>query len=147
MTAQTGQRSFRPALKRLYQEAAHYFTTALENGGRQTCIDCSQETVLLTVAHSDQLPLLVPYPPLYMLISECPHCGTGFSVVMAVVMVHPVVQQFIARHPRWIVESDRLTSYAGQLAIQHRLVDLSSASRLNIFVSPDTLRVLGTVQD
>jgi hypothetical protein len=65
---------------------------------------------------------------------------------MAAAMVHPEVQQFIARHPRWIVEPDRLTSYAGQPAIQHRLVDVSSASRLNVFVSPETLQVLGLVE-
>lgn len=147
MTAQTGLHSFRPALKRLYQDAARYFTTALENGGRQTCIDCSQESVHIIVADPDQAALSISYPPLFMLISQCPRCGTGFSVGMAASMIQPEVQQFIAQHPRWITEPDRLTAYAGHQAIQHRFVDLSSASRLSIFVSPDTLRVLGTVQE
>jgi RNA polymerase sigma factor (sigma-70 family) len=144
---QTSLHSFRPALKRLYQDAAHYFNTALQNGGRQTCIDCSQETVHITVAHPDQLMLSIPYPPLYMLVSRCPRCGPDFSVGMAAVLIHPEIQQFIARHPRWITEPDRLIEYVGQLAIQHRLVDVNSAARLNVFVSPETLQVLGTIEE
>ncbi len=146
ITNQAVLRSFRPALKRLYQDATRYFSAALRNDGRQTCIDCCQAPVRVTVSHPDEVALPIPYPPLYMLISECPRCGPGFSVVMAAAMVHPEVQQFIARHPRWIVEPDRLTSYAGQPAIQHGLVDVSSASRLNVFVSPETLQVLDLIE-
>ena len=146
ITNQAALRSFRPALKHLYQDATRYFSAALQNDGGQTCIDCFQAPVRVTVSHPDQVALPSPYPPLYMLISECPRCGPGFSVVMAAAMVHPEVQQFIARHPRWIVEPDRLTTYAGQLAIQHGLADVGSASRLNVFVSPETLQVLGLIE-
>jgi RNA polymerase sigma-70 factor (ECF subfamily) len=146
ITNQTVLHSFRPALKRLYQDATRYFSAALRDGGRQTCIDCCQAPARITVTHPDEVTLPIAYPPLYMLISQCPRCGPGFSMVMAAVIVHPEVQQFIARHPRWIVEPDCLASYAGQLAIHHRLVDVSSASRLNVFVSPETLQVLGLIE-
>jgi RNA polymerase sigma factor (sigma-70 family) len=147
MVSLAGLHSFRPALKRLYQEAAHYFAAALANGGWATCLDCAREPVQIRVAASDQAAIPGFHPPLFMLVAECPRCAPGFSVVMAAFMVHPAVEQFIEQHPRWVIEPDRLTEYAGQPAICHRLAAFTNPARLNLFISPETLQVLGVIAE
>lgn len=60
---------------------------------------------------------------------------------------HPLVEDFWARHPRWVTEPDVLTEYKGTRAIRFRMADLASASRLTLFAQYPTLRVLAAFQE
>ncbi len=126
--------------------AADYFTTALANGGRQRCLDCRAPITIRVVAY-EQFALSGPIPHHFLLAHECPNCGPNLSVAFAACWAHPIVQQFTARHPRWVMEPDTLERCAGQPAIRMRLVDFLSAARLTIFAHPQTLQVLATFEE
>ncbi len=145
-----GQRAFRPALKRLF-----HLTSLLVSGledGAYTCPMCVVHQPV-RVLHPDELAAVYPDSlnidiSRSILVLDCPLCQTRVeSVVDGCLWPLPIVQRFVAEHPRTISEAEIMVEHAGQLAICLRLTDITSAARLTVLVHHRTLRVLATFQE
>jgi RNA polymerase sigma factor (sigma-70 family) len=135
-----GQRTFRPAIKRLWQRASQFFSSALAQGGQHLCLGC-------------QRPLLIHIrPPLhpsslqagehFVLNYDCPACGPSDSSALLACICHPAIQRFLAEHPRVVLEPDREESFEGSRAMQFRLAEVTSARRLTVFADRHSAQVL-----
>jgi RNA polymerase sigma factor (sigma-70 family) len=151
-----GMRSFRPAYKRVMRFIHAYFLPGLISG-RLACESCGTlQPLRLTRAderlderesrhddHHQQSSLLM--------IVQCPACRAcgrhqAATGVAALLWTQPVIQRFLDSHPRSITEPETLIDYRGQLAVRIRLTDISSAARLTLVASPQTLQVLASFQ-
>jgi RNA polymerase sigma factor (sigma-70 family) len=147
LVALNGQYSFRPALKRVMQWASEYIIEGLASGV-QRCPQCGE----LRPAHllrSDELAFSSPSPlPALHFVFRCPACDETIEISAVVSLwPHPLVQRFMAQHPRWIHEPGTLVHYAGQPAIQVNMIDMTSRARLTLFAHPRTFQILATQQE
>jgi RNA polymerase sigma factor (sigma-70 family) len=141
-----GTRSFHPALKRLITFLKHHYardyTQALQTGWHP-CPSCRGPVPIHLIA-----PGYAPgiFPDQWCLVFTCPRCGriaspAAFATCWAHPEVIPTALQFIEAHPRWIMEPDLLTTYAGQPAIRFRLSDIGGTAQLTILSDAQTLQV------
>jgi RNA polymerase sigma factor (sigma-70 family) len=141
-----GIRSFHPALKRLITFLKHHYardyTQALQTGWHP-CPGCHGPVPihLVTPGHDPGT-----FPDQWCLVFTCPKCGriaspAAFATCWAHPEVIPTALQFIEAHPRWIIEPDLLTAYAGQSAIRFQLSDVAGTAQLTILSDARTLQV------
>jgi RNA polymerase sigma factor (sigma-70 family) len=142
-----GTRTFRPALKRLIvylkRHYAQDYSDALQRGWH-ACPSCRHPAPVRLVEPGHGLNA---FPSQWCLVFTCPTCGriispAAFATYWGRPEVAPVALQFIEAHPRWIMEPDVVTPYAGQSAIQFRLTDVTGGAQLTIFSNARTLQVL-----
>jgi len=138
--APPGLRSFRPAFKRAIQAFPSFLTQALMTG-YQSCPMCQREAKLQRVELQTLPP---PFFSRFCIVLKCVQCGTILSNAIAACLSDAQAQQFMTQHPHSITEPEELVEYRGQAAIRARLTDIMSASRLALFMHPQTLKVLGT---
>nr|MBA2287710.1 sigma-70 family RNA polymerase sigma factor [Ktedonobacteraceae bacterium] len=133
-------RSFRPAFKRVLQTFPRFYSQAFTTGSHP-CPMCKQEAKFQGIK-PQMLP--EPFSQHYCIVLQCPQCGTVTATAITACLFDAQAQQFMAQHPRTIVEPEQLVEYKGQPAMRARLTDLMSASRLTLFIHPQTLQVLDT---
>jgi RNA polymerase sigma factor (sigma-70 family) len=141
-----GIRSVHPALKRLItflkRHYARDYTQALQTGWHP-CPSCQSPVPIELVAPGNDPGT---FPDQWCLVFTCPTCGriaspAAFATCWAHPRVIPAALQFIEVHPRWIIEPDLLTTYAGQSAIRFRLSDFAGTAQLTILSDAQTLQV------
>lgn len=140
-----GMRSFRPALKRMWQYVTPFITEGLI-AGSQACPRCGARQ---SVRLSD--PERQPAGPRWIginVLMDCPSCGGSSDTNAALLaLLHPDVQRFMAHLPRWHSEPETLLEHLGRPALQIRLADALSAARLTLLLDRQTLRVLACESD
>lgn len=141
-----GSRAFGPALKRTIQTIYGYYAEALAHGGRQNCHTCGQPIQVAVVP----ITALFPAAPVaiqshFSMSYTCPRCQTrSDAFAIAALYTHPAMQDFIDRHPRWMIEPEQVCDFEGQQAIRFVLADVANAARLTIFAARATLEILAT---
>ncbi len=135
-----GLRSFRPAIKRAVIELPRLYKQALV----QRFVRCPECGKRVAVHGVEQRTLASPFLSRFYVVMECPNDGTCLAGIISVCFDHPTAQQFFVDHPRCIFGSERLIERGGQEVIQVQLIDVMSASILNLFVSPRTLDIVDT---
>jgi RNA polymerase sigma-70 factor (ECF subfamily) len=136
----SGLTSFRPAWKRIQRLAIDYWF-------RQHCFWCRSSVPIRLVSLAEMPAWLQPWHGLRF-VRECPVCGSNSSFfVGAFVWLHPLAQDFVTQHPRWINEPEIVTEFAGQPVFRARLTDITSAARLTLMLHRDTLEVLACFQE
>ena len=145
-----GLRSFRPALKRVWQ-AVNNIGTGLVSG-QHPCPICGVPR-MVRVLHPDEFAIAYPSSPnipvqYSLLVQDCPACNIHVeTIVEGILMLHPLIQRFMADYPRAILEPEIIVVYAEQPAIRMRLTDITSAARLTLLAHSRTLQVLATFQE
>jgi RNA polymerase sigma factor (sigma-70 family) len=135
--------TFRPALKRLNQTMIPYIREGLSPQGHR-CMQCGRQ-VRVQIEHSDEMPLRVQQQQYYAIEQcRCPERSrlSTFAAAGVARYGHPVIDQFIAEHPRWVREPSVLTEFQGQPAFRFAMVDLSGAARCTYFADTQMLDVL-----
>jgi len=131
-------RSFRPALKRTVRVMV---ASAMHSLQAQTCWRCGGPAqVRITDDMEDFIPDLVQF----WFRVDCPTCGPGGMPAGLLVNIHPAMQQFMNRYPRWIMEPGLALEYAGQPALRLQFRDATGNARLTILAHRQTLQVLAT---
>ncbi len=132
-------KSFRPAWNRVQQVATEHWTSMPH---RQVCPYCRGYVEVRLLRSGEFLPWLTPWQGLRFAM-ECPSCDAHNSYyVGGAIWLHPVAQQFMKQHPRWVNEPEVLVDYAGQPAFRVCLTDFTSAVRLIMLLHTQTLQVL-----
>lgn len=141
-----GIRSFRPAWKRTMQTVTHLARQGLAQGWHP-CPECGTPAAVRVINAEEEHSLKGPYR--FWVGWHCPRCTSDrypsigtISADDVVYWSHPALRQFILQHARWVSEPDQEAEYAGQPAIQFRLVDVSSGARRIILAHRQTLEVL-----
>jgi RNA polymerase sigma factor (sigma-70 family) len=138
-------RSFRPAIKRVMQAGAEFYQTCLN---QQQCPVCQSTVQIQIIDRSTLVPPYSLYDALPLGIYarvDCPSCGTSFCEAYIPVLRNPAIRDFLLR-PRVRYEPATFTTYEGSDAISFRLVDLSSTETLTILAHPQTLHLMGAIQ-
>jgi len=145
MSELCGLRSFRPAFKRALQVGTDYWASPYR---RQTCSCCGKPVHVQLIGHDETPSWLAWSWQGLRFVMECYFCDSHMSqYVGGILWLHPLAQDFIKNHPRWINTAEKLTEYANQPALQISLVDVMSAARLTILVHRETLQVLASFQE
>lgn len=132
-----GLSSFRPALKRLFQNLRTLFYTPLTQGN---CFQC-HEPAQISIIDSNSIAFPVP-PDHYWIRTICPKCGISATDISTIYIAYPDVLQFMDKHERCIMEPCQLLEYKGRPAICVRLTDVTSAEQLTIFLDTHNLQLL-----
>ena len=135
-----GLRSFRPAIKRTIIELPRLYKQALAQRFMM-CPECGKRA---TVRDVEQHTIGFPFSNRFYMVIDCPTDGTSLSGIISVCFAHPTALQFFVDHPRCIFGSEQLIERGGQEVIQVQLIDVISASILNLFISPRTLDIVDT---
>jgi RNA polymerase sigma factor (sigma-70 family) len=139
-----GYKSFRPAFNRTQQVAADYWTSC---STRQKCPYCEAPIKLRLTKPNEPLPSIPPWRGLRT-VMECPSCDSlNSNYIGGWTWLHPLAQQFMTEHPRWVNEPEVLVEYVGQPAIRVRLADITSAARLTCMVHRQTFEILKIFQE
>jgi RNA polymerase sigma factor (sigma-70 family) len=134
-----GLKSFRPALKRVQQVATEHWASMPH---RQACPYCREPVKVRLLRSGESLPWLTPWQGLRFTM-ECSSCDAHNSYyVGSAIWLHPLAEQFMTRHPRWINEPESLVEYAGQPAFRVCLTDITCAARLIMLLHVQTMQVL-----
>ncbi len=139
-----GLKSFRRAWNRAQQVGVSYWSATRT---RKTCFYC-QASVETWLAEPGQWigNVIRPWQG-YRLVIHCPSCDSLNTVYAGgLVWQHPLTQQFIRAHPRWIHEPEVMTAYSGMPALRVTFSDLTSNARLTFLLHAETLHVLTTFQ-
>ncbi|HEV8191193.1 MAG TPA: sigma-70 family RNA polymerase sigma factor [Ktedonobacterales bacterium] len=135
-----GLRSFRPALKRMWQHVTPYVTEGLIMGS-QACPRCGARLSVRLSGPGTQADNHGRSG--VNVVMDCPRCGSHSDANAAMlVLLHPDAQRFMIRHPRWHSEPEILLEHLGRPALQIQLMDALSAARLTILLDRQTLHVL-----
>jgi len=135
-----GLRSFRPAIKRAILELPRLSTQSLAQRFMR-CPECGKRAMVHGV---EQCTIASPFLNRFYVVMVCPNDGTSLAGIISVCFDHPTAQQFFVDHPRCIFGSEQLIERGGQEVIQVQLIDVASASTLNLFVSPRTQDIVDT---
>ncbi len=140
-----GLKSFRPAFKRVLQVATAYWASP---HNRQTCCHCGKPAHVQLIGYDETPSWLSESWQGLRFVMECSFCDSHMSqYVGGILWLHPLAQDFIKNHPRWINTPEKLTEYANQAALRVSLVDVMSAARLTILIHRETLQVLASFQE
>lgn len=129
-----GYSSFRPAIKRILQQAGELLFT------RSTCFRCNKPASI-RIIHSSGITFPLP-PDRYWVRTECPNCGVNETDIVTFFVSHSAVQHFIMQHEHFISEPYQLLEHDGSTVICARLTDVMSADQLTILLDTQTLRIL-----
>jgi RNA polymerase sigma factor (sigma-70 family) len=136
-----GLHSFRPAIKRLYQQIRERLWLPLTRG---TCFQC-HGPVLVSIIDSGDVSFPVP-PDHYWIRAECPKCGTSFpSEISSILASHPVVAEFLLQHERCVLEPHRLLEHDGRAVICVGIADVLSAEQLTLLLDVHTLQLIAAL--
>lgn len=142
MTSLDDVSTFRPALKRVFQELSKY---APWNATAGLCLYCQgPASIRIFPSAESQAPLP---PGRYWISIDCPKCGDNCSDIATLVIAHPAIQRFLIEHERCISEPYRLIEYNGAQVICACLVDLTSAAKLTALIDTQTFRCLATFSE
>ena len=137
LVSMEGLRSFRPALKRLYQHIGERFWRPLTKGA---CFKC-HGPALVSIIDSSEVSFPVP-PDHYWVRTACPQCGTSTTDISTVIVSYPLVHQFVLQHERCITEPAQLLEREGRPVICAKLTDVLSAEQLIVLLDAHTLQLL-----
>lgn len=140
-------RSFRPAIKRMFQACSDFYGTALNKGHCNICQSPVQLHVLDRDTACNYDDIYHPLLPMVHVLVDCPRCGGFLTIVITTHLNNTLVHNFLLNHPRVLCEPDALTAYAGQDAIRSRVSDLNSGERLTIMTHPETLQVMAIISE
>ncbi len=140
-----GLRSFRPALKRMWQYVTPYVSEGLIMGS-QRCSRCGSRQSARLAGPENQADnhrwggVNV--------VMDCPRCGSHSDTNSAILaLLHPDAQRFMNQHPRWHSEPETLLEHLGRPALQIRLADALSTEHLTLLLDCQTLHVLACTND
>jgi hypothetical protein len=134
----TGLSSFRPALSRLFSRPMYKLMASMI----PLCPVCGGPGHRqVTKPDPTQAPGDFSY-----IVTDCPRCGVIASQLSIVSWGHPATQAWKARHPRYVLLPDTPTTFCGMPAIRISSAEVASSARLDVFVDPTTLAVLGIVE-
>src|SRR5262249_29880407 len=134
--------SFRPALKRLVQVMQPYFAQAVVRGW-QPCLQCKTVVPVRIIGPDEPCEVLPRRWPGLSLVLACSSCGNAsFTCTGIVSLWDAAALDFMAHHPRWVIEPERLVDYEGQPAMRIRLADIASTARFTLFVHVQSWQVL-----
>ena len=147
-------RSFRPAIKTAIQD--HLDTVAHYQEGYAHCPRCGAHAPMQVMRLDAYWKRFVPGietlsddPELAQtaasphLVQHCTTCAFHFiSIASTHTDAHPAVQCFHKHHPRSVMSIPTNVEYQGLPAICHHYTDLTSSSRLTIFVHQQNLQIL-----
>lgn len=147
LVALNGQYSFRPALKRVMQWASEYISEGLASGA-QRCPRCGLVRPVRLPGVDELTNVSPPRVIDLQWLFRCPECDETIEISAVIAAwSHPLVQQFMALHPRWIYEPLVLVQYTDQPAIQVNMIDITSRAHLTLFAHPRTFQILATQQE
>jgi RNA polymerase sigma-70 factor (ECF subfamily) len=129
-----GYSSFRPAIKRVLQQAGELLFT------RSTCFRCNKPASI-RIIHSSCATHPLP-PDRYWVCTECPNCGVNETDISTSFVSHPVVHRFFVQHEHFINEPYQLLEHDGSMVICARLTDVMSADQLTVLLDTQMLRIL-----
>lgn len=132
-----GFRSFRPAIKRLFQNIGERVWIPLTTG---TCFHC-HGPALVSIIHSSCIAFPMPSDR-YWVRTECPKCGMSTSDIATTFVSHPLVHRFFVQHERCIIEPYQVLEHDGRAVICARLTDVMSAEQLTVLLDMRTLHIL-----
>jgi len=132
-----GLSSFRPAIKRLFQNIGERFWIPLTKGA---CFQC-QGPALVSIIDSRDVSFPVP-PDRYWIRTACPQCGISTTDIATAFLSYPMVTRFLLQHERCITEPYRLLEHEGRPVICVRLTDVMSAEQLTFLLDAQTLHLL-----
>jgi RNA polymerase sigma factor (sigma-70 family) len=137
LVSMEGLSSFRPAIKRLYQQIGERFWGPLTKG---TCFMC-HGPAQISIIGSSEVSFPVP-PDRYWVYAVCPKCGESTTDIGTVFLSYPPVYQFLLQHDRCITEPPQFLEHEGRLVICARLTDITSADQLALLLDARTLQLL-----
>ena len=137
LVSMDGLSSFRPAIKRLYQNIGERFWIPLT---KSACPQC-HGPALVSIIDSSNVSFPVP-PDHYWVRTACSKCGISTTDISTVFISYPVVNRFLLQHERCIYEPYQLLEYEGRPAICVRFTDLMSADQLTVLLDVQTLHLL-----
>jgi RNA polymerase sigma factor (sigma-70 family) len=137
LVSMEGFRSFRPAIKRLFQTIGERVRMPLSTG---TCFQC-EGPALVSIVHSSNIALPIP-PDRYWLCTQCPRCGRSASDIASTFVSHPLVYRFFLQHERCISEPYHVLEHDGRAVICARLTDVGSADQLTVLLDVQSLHIL-----
>ncbi len=135
-----GLRSFRPAIKRVITGSPQFCKQAIVQRFA-ICPECGKKA---SVPGVEQHTIGFPFLNRFYMVMDCPNDGTSLVGIISVCLDHPAVQQFFTDHPRCTFGSEQLIERGGREVIKVQLIDVASASILNLFISPRTLDIVDT---
>lgn len=132
-----GLSSFRPAIKRLYQQIRERFWIPLTKGA---CFQCNGPA-LVSIIDSSEVAFPVP-PDHYWVHTACPKCGISTTDIATVFISYPMVTRFLLQHERCIGEPYQVLEHEGRPVICVRGTDVTSADQLTLLLDMQTLHIL-----
>ena len=137
LVSMEGFRSFRPAIKRLYQKIGERFWIPLTKGA---CFQCNGPALFSIIDSSD---VSFPVPPdHYWVRTACSKCGISTTDIATVIVSYPIVTRFLLQHERCISEPHQLLENEGRPVMCARFTDVMSADQLTILLDVQTLHLL-----
>jgi RNA polymerase sigma factor (sigma-70 family) len=137
LVSMEGLSSFRPAIKRLFQNIGERFCIPLTKG---VCFQCHGPALVSIIGSSD-VSFTVP-PDHYWVRTACQKCGTSTTDISTVFVSYPIVNRFLVQHERCISEPYQLLEHEGRPVICVRLTDVMSADQLTVLLDVQTLHLL-----
>ncbi|HLX58443.1 MAG TPA: RNA polymerase sigma factor [Ktedonobacteraceae bacterium] len=137
LVSMEGLSSFRPAIKRLFQNIGERFWIPLTKGA---CPQCNG-SALVSIIDSSNVSFPVP-PDRYWVRSACSKCGISTTDISTVFISYPIVNRFVVQHERCISEPYQLFEHDGRPVICARLTDVMSADQLTVLLDVQTLHIL-----
>lgn len=142
-----GVRAFRPALTRAMRALEAHGRRALSSGC-DVCLHCGtavQRKVVTADAYPDALP---PSSRRHWLVAHCPRAGCPglgpWAAAEPVLWSTPAARQFMACHPRWVLDPEDEGHWEERPAILLHMADRDSGARLTVVVDAGTLGALAT---
>jgi len=137
LVSMEGLSSFRPAIKRLYQNIGERFWIPLTKGA---CFQC-HGPALVSIIDSSDVSFPVP-PDHYWVRTACSKCGISTTDIATVIVSYPIITRFLLQHERCISEPYQVLEHEGRPVICARLTDVMSANQLTVLLDMQTLHIL-----
>jgi len=136
-------KTFRPAFKRLMQMGMVHLLPALRSPMR--CSTCGLSVQACVSPGRDLQPWSAHsqlYHDRFFVAVHCPNCGlTAVGAGGLAGLRSPEVEQFMATHERWIVESEAAIEFRGHPALRFLMRDRTTGDRITYVADAHTLDV------
>src|SRR5258708_3529268 len=137
LVSMAGLSSFRPAIKRLFQNMGERFWISLTKGA---CFQC-HGPALVSIIDSSDVSFPVP-PDHYWIRTACPKSGISTTDIATAIVSYPIINRFLVQHERCISEPHQLLEHEGRPVICARFTDVTSADQLTVLLDMQTLHIL-----
>lgn len=139
-----GARTFRPALNRSMSILARTWSSGVVE---PRCYHCHAPLIVRLLAPGETFSSYSADPTI-RLYSQCTACNFyGLMHLGAVLWAHPIMQSFMAQHPRYLYGRDQVTAYQGQAAFRVEFADAVSTAKLLAWLNPQSFEVLHIVAE